>query len=86
MGSTILIYKIKPKEDFDTKKVMEDLKKIQKGRCTDAKEIPIGFGIKIVKAVVMVPEKQENIINEVTEEIMKINSVEEAEIEGMTLA
>jgi len=86
MGSTVLIFKIKPKEDSSAKDCIEEIKKAKKGRCTDAKEFPIGFGIVIVKAVFMVAEKQDSAVTEVTEELQKMSSVEEVELEGMTLA
>lgn len=86
MGSTVLIFKIKPKEDFTSKQVIDEIKTAKKGRCTDAKEVPLGFGIVLVKAVFMVAEKQDSAVNELTEELQKMKAVEEVELEGMTLA
>lgn len=86
MGSTVLIFKIKPKEEFSAKQCIDEIKKAKKGRCTDAKEVPIGFGITVVKAVFMVAEKNDSAVNEVSEELQKMKTVEEVELEGMTLA
>jgi len=60
MGSTVLIFKIKPKEDFTSAQVIDEIKKAKSGRCTDAKEVPLGFGIVLVKAVFMVAEKKDS--------------------------
>ena len=85
MGKTLAIFKIKAKEDVEIKDCIEEIKKAKKGTFTDAKENPIGFGIILIKAAFMIPEKQDNVINELTEELNNMDKVEEAELEGMTL-
>ena len=85
MGKTIALFKVKPAEDIEPKDCIEQLKTCKKGEFADAKEEPIGFGIIIVKAAFLIPEKQDEAINELTEELNAMEKVDEAELEGLTL-
>lgn len=83
MGKTLVIFKIKPKEDM-IDQAIEQVKTIKTGTVKDIKKIPIGFGIEIIKAAVLFEEKKED-IEGATKEISSLPAVEEAEMEGMTL-
>ncbi len=84
VGKTLVIFKIKPKELGDIDKAIEEIKKIKTGTVKDIKKVPIGFGVEIIKAAVLFEEKKED-IEGATKEINSLPTVEEAEVEGMTL-
>lgn len=79
-----MIFKIKPKELDKIDNAIEEIKKIKTGVVKDIKKVPIGFGIEIIKAAVLFEEKKED-IESATKEINALPSVEEAEVDGMTL-
>jgi len=83
-NKTLLIIRIKP-ESMETENTLQELKTIKKGELKDAKEETIGFGIKIIKAAFLVKEKEEQAIEALLKEINSLKTVDEAEVEGMTL-
>lgn len=85
MGKTLIVYKISLAEMEHLDAVEKAIPKIRKGEVKDVKRQPIGFGIEVIKAAVLIPEKQDQILDEVTAEIKAIPGVEEIEIESMTL-
>ena len=85
MGKTVLIYRINAKDMERLDETIDALKTVQKGEFRDAKKIPIGFGIEVIKAAFTVPEKDDNAVEELTKEINAIPLVEDAEMQEMTL-
>ena len=85
MGKTILIYKINAKDMEKIDEAMDSLKKVRNGEFRDAKKIPIGFGVEIIKAAFTVPEKQDDIVEKLTKEINSLPLIEDAEMQEMTL-
>jgi len=84
MGKTIVIFKVTPKEDM-IDKAIEDLKALKKGTTKDVQKVPVGFGIEILKAAVLIEEKAESALSELETEIAALDSVESSEVENMTL-
>jgi len=85
VGKTVLIYRINAKDMERLDETIDALKTVQKGEFRDAKKIPIGFGIEVIKAAFTVPEKDDNAVEELTKEINAIPLVEDAEMQEMTL-
>lgn len=85
MGKTIVIYKITVADMDHLEKAFEDVKGLKTCEVKDVQKIPIGFGISIIKAAILIPEKQDHILDEVTETLKKIEHVEDVEVENMTL-
>lgn len=82
---TMLIFKIKPKDLGQIDKAVEAVKGIKAGVVREVRKEPIGFGIEIIKAGILVDSKDEAAIERVTNEISALPEIEEAEVEGMTL-
>ncbi|MEK6941976.1 MAG: hypothetical protein AABW85_03910, partial [archaeon] len=61
------------------------IKKIKNGQVKDIKREALGFGVEIIKAGIIINEKEEGALEKLKNEIDKIKLVETAEIEGMTL-
>lgn len=85
MGKTVLIYRINAKDMETIDETIKALKTVKNGEFRDAKKIPIGFGVEIIKAAFTVPEKDDKAVEKLTEEINAIELVEDAEMQEMTL-
>jgi translation elongation factor EF-1beta len=86
MGKMIVIYKINPIEQEKAEESLELIKKSNfSGELSDAKIYSPGFGIKIIKAAFLLPDKVEGVIDKLTEEITALDLIEDAEVEGMNL-
>lgn len=82
---TLLIIKINPKDMENVDATAEAVKTIKTGEVKDVQKVSIGFGAEIVKAGILVNEKEDGAMDAVLEEINNLPDVEDAEIEGMTL-
>ncbi|RLG70726.1 MAG: hypothetical protein DRO04_01260 [Candidatus Iainarchaeum archaeon] len=87
MGKLALIVRITPKEEIDAEAVISKIKDENFGeaRLKDIRKEPLAFGIFIVKAAFLLPEKKEELTEEVVNKLKALDAVEDAEIEGMTL-
>jgi translation elongation factor EF-1beta len=84
MGKTIVIMKITPKEGR-IEKAIEELKAVKNGTVKDIQKVPLGFGIEIVKAAILIEEKKEGALEALQKEVSALKNIEEAEVENMTL-
>jgi len=85
MGKTVLIYQIKAADMDNLDATIEAIKKAKNGEFRDAKRIPIGFGVEIIKAAFTVAEKDDAAVERLTKELNSLEEVEEAEMQEMTL-
>jgi translation elongation factor EF-1beta len=85
LGKMIVIYRINPKEQENAEETMKELKTMTKGEFKDAQLDSPGFGIKIVKSAFLLANEKEDEVELLTQEINALESVEDAEVEGMTL-
>ena len=85
MGKTVLIYKINAKDMEKIDETLEAIKHVKNGEFRDAKKIPIAFGAEFIKAAFTVPEKDDKAVEELTKELNSLDSVEDAEMQEMTL-
>lgn len=83
--NTLLIIKINAKDLEKLDETVEAVKGIKNGEVKDIKREPIGFGVEVIKAGILVPAKDDTIVEKVIKEINDLEEVEDAEIEGMTL-
>ena len=82
---TLLIMKIKPRDLGKIDEAMAAVNAIKQGRVMEVRKEPIGFGIEIIKAGITVDSKDDGAIERVTQELLDLAEIEEAEVEGMTL-
>ena len=85
MGKTVVIYKVTPKDMEKLEETIEQLKGVKLGEVRDIKKEEIGFGIIVIKAAVLIEEKDETVLEKLTAELNALSAVEEARVEGMTL-
>ena len=82
---TLLIIRINAKDMEKLDETMAEVKTIKSGDVKDIRREPIGFGVEIIKAGVLIGSKEEGLPEKVIQEISALETVEDAEIEGMTL-
>lgn len=85
MGKIFLIYRVKAKEMDKLEGCEKEIGDIKSGEVKDIKREGLGFGIEMIKAGIIVEEKKEGAVEAVTAELNSLKSVEEAELEAMTL-
>jgi len=85
MGRMLVIFRVKPADLEKIGDTENALRGVKNGEFQDAKREPVGFGIEVIKASFTVPEKEKDAMERLEEEIRGLESVEEAEVTGMTL-
>lgn len=85
MGKTFVIFKVNPKDMEQLDVCEKELRACVNGQCKDVQRAPIGFGVVVLKAGFLIPEKQDDALDLLTSEIKALPSVEDVEVEGMTL-
>jgi translation elongation factor EF-1beta len=85
MGKTFVIFKVNAKNMEDLEVTEKELRACANGECKDVKREPIGFGVVVLKAGYLIPEKKDDALDLLTKEIEALPSVESVEVEGMTL-
>ncbi len=84
-NNTMIIVRINAKDLEKIDDTVKAVKGIKSGEVKDVQKRPIGFGVEVVKAGILVDSKDEGAIERVIQEISKLPEVEDAEVEGMTL-
>lgn len=85
MGKTLVIFKITAVNMEKLSEIAQAIRSIKAGEVKDVQRQPIGFGIEVIRTAVLIPEKQDAVLDKVTEELQQIAHVEEVEVESMTL-
>ncbi|MBI4210488.1 MAG: elongation factor 1-beta [Candidatus Diapherotrites archaeon] len=82
---TLLIIRINAKDMEKLDETVAAVKGIKSGAVKDVRREPIGFGVEVIKAGILIDSKDESLPDRVISEISALEEVEDAEIEGMTL-
>ena len=85
MGKMFVVYKIYLDDPEQMDSVCEALKKAKTAEFKDLKREPVGFGIEVLKVGYLFPEKQDELVPRLEEEIKAIPGITEIETEIMTL-
>lgn len=85
MGKTFVIFRVNAKDMENLEKTENDIRSCKKGECKDIQRDPIGFGVVVLKAGFLIPEKDDSALENLTKEIESLDSVDSVEVEGMTL-
>ena len=87
MGKVFLIYKIFLEEPGIEKRVEEEIKKKVSliGKVKETRIEPIAFGVNLIKAGILIPDKQEGLVEKIETALKGIKGITEVETEGMTL-
>lgn len=87
LGKLLIIYRIYPEEPEDVKLIEASLGDAVKGlgELKDVKRQPIAFGLELIRAGIVVPDKEEGLTDKIEERIKALKGVNQIEVEGMTL-
>lgn len=87
MGKMQVIFKVTPKDFEKAEETIEELKGVKVPECEyrDSKVEEIGFGVKMVKVLYLMPEKKDELVELLTKAVQALASVEEAEVEALNL-
>lgn len=85
MGNVLVIFKIYPEGPEEVEMVIEGLKTITVGDLKDVQRQPIGFGLDLVRAGFVIPDKTDGLMEKLENEIRTIKGLKEVEVEGSTL-
>lgn len=82
---TLVILRLNAADMGHLNEAVEEVKGLTSGEVKDVRREPIGFGVEVIKAGVLISEKDENALNRLLAEIQALKSIESVEVEGMTL-
>lgn len=84
MASVVTIFRIYPKEQADIAKAVEDIKTKMAYKPADIRQEEVAFGIKLIRAAFKFEDKEMG-SSKIEEELKKLDSVGEVEVEEETL-
>jgi len=85
MGDVMVILKIFPAEPGIEDTIIEKLKAISTGKCADVKKDPLAFGMFVIRAGFIIPDKEDGKMPALEKEVAAIEGVNQVEVEGATL-
>ena len=85
MGEVMVIFKVFPEEPGKEDSVAEALKQVKGGRVVEVRKEPLAFGVFVVKAGIVIPDKEDGKMQALEDEIKAIPGVNQVEVEGTTL-
>jgi len=85
MGEVMVIFKVLPEEPGKEDSIVEALKQVKSGRVVEVRKEPLAFGMFVVKAGIVIPDKEDGRMQALEDEIKAIPGVNQAEVEGTTL-
>ncbi len=84
MGKALVVFRVFSDPE-NTAAVAEALKLLKEGECKEVRREPVGFGIEIIRAGYIIPDKQDGAMDALENAVKKVPGVNEAEVEAMTL-
>lgn len=84
MGKALVVFRVFSDPE-NTASVAEALKNLKEGECKEVRREPVGFGIEIIRAGYIIPDKQDGAMDALENAVKKVPGVNEAEVEAMTL-
>jgi len=83
----MIVVKLFPDEPGKEKQIQEKLNDAVKGigEVKDIRIEPLAFGLNVVRAGILIPDKQEGAMQELEKKLNEIEEVKEVQVEGVTL-
>ncbi len=85
MGKTLIVYKLFPDGPENVDAVERALKGVKGGELKEVKREDVGFGMSLLRAAFLLPEKDDSAPEKLETELKAISGVNEVEVEIMTL-
>jgi len=84
MGKVLIVFKVYSNPE-NVEKVAAGLKVLSEGECKEVRREPIGFGIEVIRAGYVIPDKVDGAMDKLEEVVRRVEGVNEVEVEAMTL-
>ena len=85
MGNALVVVKVYPEGPDEVAQVEAGVKALKSGAVKETRREPIAFGLELIKAGIVIPDKTDGIMEKLEEEIKAIPGVKDLEVEGVTL-
>ena len=85
MGQALVIFKIYPEGLEEVEKVEAAVRELKEGDVKEVRREPIAFGLELVKAGIVIPDKEDGRMEKLEDAVRAIPGVKEVEVEGVTL-
>jgi translation elongation factor aEF-1 beta len=85
MGKAMVVFKIFPESPEAVDLVEKGVKEIKEGEVKDVRKEPLAFGMSIIRAGILIPDKEEGRMEKLEKAVKNIKGVKEVEVEGITL-
>lgn len=86
-SKTLVILKVTTDDMDHFDEMVEGIRSlaVEGAEVRELRKEPIGFGIEILKAAILLPEKDDSALDRLTSAVQKVRFVDSVEVEGMTL-
>jgi translation elongation factor EF-1beta len=84
MGKALIVFRVFADPE-NVEKVAAALKTLSEGECKEVRREPIGFGIEVIRAGYVIPDKVDGAMDKLEDAVRKVDGVNEVEVEAMTL-
>jgi len=85
LGNALVIVKIYPEGPEKIEEVEKAVRELKEGKVKDVKREPIAFGMELIRAGIVIPDKQDGAMQKLEDALQKIPGVNQIEVEGITL-
>ncbi len=85
MGKMFVVFAVYPEGVEDIPHIEKALSELKEGEFREVKKEPVAFGMELIKAAYLLPDKVEGVLEALEGAIRAINGVSNVEVAGMTL-
>ena len=86
MGSkALVVFKIYPEEETELSGIEDELKTVKVGELKEIKREPLAFGLELLRVGFVIPDKEDNVMDNLEETLKKLKGVKDVKVEGFTL-
>ena len=85
MGKIFVVFAVYPEDVEYIPHIEQALKEIKEGEFREVKKEPVAFGMELIKAAYLLPDKVEGVLDALESAIKAISGVSSVEVSGMTL-
>ena len=85
MGKMFVVFAVYPEDVEDIPHIEKALRELKEGEFREVKKEPVAFGMELIKAAYLLPDKVEGVLEALEGAIKAISGVSNEEVSGMTL-
>lgn len=80
-----MIFRLYPDDEADLEKIEKAVSQIKAGEFRETKRMPIAFGLELLRAAFIIPDKTEGAMENLEQAVRSVKGVKEVEVDGVTL-